>query len=71
MRKQRVDAFGGLLGLNRVDAIFGFVALFADGENTKRSDGFKRVAGFRMQHAHANGDEVASVNEHNGQRDCD
>jgi len=69
VRKQRVDALGGLLGLDRVDAIFGFVAFFADGENAKRSDSFKRAAGFRMHHAHPNRDKVAGVNEDNTQGD--
>jgi len=65
MRKQRVDTLGGLLGLQRVDAVLGLVAFFVDGEDTKRGDGFKRVAGFRMHHAHANPGKIAYVNDRN------
>ncbi len=71
MRKKRVDAFRRLLGLDRVDGIFGFVALFADGEDAKRGDGFKRAAGFRMHHAHAHRDRIPDVSECNRQYECD
>ncbi|MFI5070125.1 MAG: hypothetical protein ACHP8A_04470 [Terriglobales bacterium] len=63
MRKQSVDALGSLLRLKRIDAVFGFVALFADGQDAEGSDSFERVAGLRVQHAHANECKVADVDE--------
>jgi len=62
VRKQCMDALGGLLGLQRVDAVFGLVAFFADGQDAKRSDGFERAAGFCVQHTDAKRDKVAGVN---------
>jgi hypothetical protein len=70
VRKQRMDAFGGLLGLQRVDTVFSLVAFLIDGQDAKRGDGFKRVAGLRMQHTHAKGDKVAAVSEDSRGREC-
>ena len=71
VRKQCVDALGGLLGLHWVDAIFGLVAFFVDGQDAKRGDGFKRIAGFRMHHANANKCRIPDINEYNHQCECD
>ena len=65
MWEQCMDADASLLRLHRIDGIFRFVALFVDGEDAKRGDGFKRVVGPRMHHAHANRSEVPGVNEGN------
>jgi hypothetical protein len=66
-----VDTHGGLLRLHWIDVIFGLAALFADGEDAKRRDCFEWVAGFRMHHAHANGCEVAQINDRNDQDESD
>ena len=71
VRKQGVDAHGGLLGLNWIDVIFGLAALFADGEDAKRRDCFEWVAGFRVHHAQADVCEVAGVNNRNYQDETD
>jgi hypothetical protein len=70
VRKQCVDADTGLLRLHWVNAVFRFVSFFVDGENPQRRDGFKRVAGLRMHHAYANGNEVANVNDGNDHNEC-
>ena len=63
MRKYGMDADAGLLGLNLVDGVFRFVALFTDGEDTKRGDGFKRIVGLWMLHANVNGNKVSHIKE--------
>jgi len=61
-----MDADAGLLGLNLVDGVLRFVALFTDGEETKRGDGFKRVIGLWVPHANVDGDEVSNVKGRQG-----
>ena len=61
--KEGVDALGGLLRLQRVDAVFGFVAFFADGEDSKGSYRLEGVAGFCVQHAHTQRNVVACIDE--------
>jgi hypothetical protein len=58
-----VDAFGGLLRLNGVHTEFGFAAFLLDGEDAEGGDGFKGIAGLRVHHADADGDEVAGVDD--------
>ena len=69
VREKRVDALGGLLGLSRVDGEFSFVALFADGENAERRDGFEGVIGPGMAHAEADGEEIDDVDEDEEHKD--
>jgi predicted permease len=71
VRKQCVDALGGLLRLDRVDTVFRLASFFADGQDADGGDGFKRVAGFGANHANANRCKVAGVKERNGKYDCD
>src|SRR6476646_5258784 len=67
VRKPCVDALRGLLGLQLVDGVFRLAAFLVDGEDAKGGHGFKRVAGFRMHHAHANRSKVPSIYERNRQ----
>ncbi len=64
MREERVDALGGLLGLQLVDGVFRFAAFFLDGEDAKPGDRFEGIARLGMQHAHADGKEISRVGEH-------
>ncbi len=54
-----------------IDAIFGFVAFLAYGENAECGDGFKGVRGLWMQHTHTNRDKVADVDQRNRRDNCE
>jgi len=60
-----MDALRCLLGLHLVDSVFRFAAFLVDGEDAKGGHRFKRVAGFRMHHAQANGNKISRIDEHN------
>jgi hypothetical protein len=66
VRKQRMDAHAGLLGLNWIDVIFSLAALFANGQNAQRSYGFVRVVWCRVSHAHTHRGKIADIDD----RDC-
>lgn len=70
VRKQCMDALRGLPGLHRVDAVFGLVTFFADGQDAKRGDSFERVAGSRVHHADAKRDKVAGINNYYCHYEC-
>ncbi len=63
VRKQRMDAYAGLLGLNGIDIIFGLATFFADREDAQRSYSFERVVWCRVSHAHMHRSKIADIND--------
>ena len=63
MGKEGVDAGGGLLRLHGIDGKFGFVALFVYGQDAKGGDGFERIIGIVVAHAHADGGVINQKND--------
>jgi len=61
-----MDTCAGLLRLDGIHTEFGLVALFVDGQDAQRGDGFERIVRFWMDHAHANGGVVADEDERGG-----
>ncbi len=71
VREEGVDAFGGLLRLHRINAIFGFAAFVFDGENAKGGDGFEGIAGLGVGHSDANGDQIPNIDDCKSDQESD
>jgi len=63
VRKDGVDTSDGLLGLFLVELVVGSAVLLLNGQHTRGSDGFERVAGLRMARAETHGNSVAEENK--------
>ena len=63
MRKQGVDANGGLPRLQLVDGVFRLAAFFCDGEDAESSDSLKGIVWLRMQQPDANRNKVPNIDE--------
>jgi len=63
VREDGVDTSNGLFGLLLVELVVGSAVLLLDGERSRCSDGFERVAGLRMARAETHGNSVAEENK--------
>lgn len=66
-----MHTFRGLLRLQLVNRIFGFVPLVRDGQDAQRGDGFIRITRSGVHLAHADGNGITDVNQRNRERNSD
>jgi hypothetical protein len=69
--KQCVNADAGLLRLDGVDVVFGFAALFGDGQEAQRGDGLEGIGSCWMPHTETNRREVVNVNDGDNRNERD